>query len=487
MRLGGSAVASSPERRAAKAENESSVRAITALGLPFLLGALSSSLSGVVDTAMMGHYGSAELAAVSGASAVFDIFAATVLASVTGFQILAARFAGRRDPAGIRIAMRASARFSGAIAVGLTLLCMAAGGWLTGLVSDGHADLRSIGSRYLIARGPTLLLLVPYTLLTSTFNAYKKPRFALVAGIVVNLINLLLDWLLIYGPGPLPRLGATGNGLATTLSWLVGLGCMLVAARRFELRRMLAAPAPAPNAGPSAGPVAGPVDFVTSVPRLSWPAIASMSLDYASLAIFFTIIGAVGEDALGGGRIAFQLLVLIYGTGTAFSAAARILIGRAAGAGQFAQFGPLWRASLRMLLPPAVVICAVLILAPRPVALLFTSSTPVIDAAAKAIPLVGLCVPLVGWTLGNLSVLRALGKTKADMYTNLTAALVVQLPVGWLFAIGLHDGVAGAFAGVLTYWAVRAVLTADLARRAVRDEKQRKLGPDTPAKERIAA
>src|SRR5262245_7654702 len=137
---------------------------------------MSSSMAGVVDPAMMGRYGTDDLAAVSGASAIFDVLASVVLASVVGHQILAARFAGRDDPAGIRRSLRSSMAYCGGLAVVLTLVCLLAGGWLTGLVSDNHAQLRDIGAGYLVARGPTLLLLVPFTLLAAPFNAYTKPR-----------------------------------------------------------------------------------------------------------------------------------------------------------------------------------------------------------------------------------------------------------------------------------------------------------------------
>ena len=448
-------------------DTRTAVRQIAALGFPFLLGAFSSSASGVIDTAMMGRYGSADLAAVSGASAIFDVFSGVVLASVVGHQILAARFAGREDPAGVRRSLRSSMWYCGGLAILLTLLCLCTGGWLTGLISDGHGDLRRIGADYLAARGPTLLLLVPFSLLAATFNAYKRPRYATVASIVVNAVNILLDWLLIYGPGPLPRLGATGNGLATTISWLLGIGCLLVAARRFGLPDLLRRPGPG-----------GTVGFETSIPRLSWPAIVSMGLDYASNAIFFAIIGGLGEATLGGGRIAFQMMVLLYGVGTAFSSSARILIGRAAGARRVEDLPVLWRSTRLVLLPPAAVLTIALVAAPRSAALLFTSFPVVVTAAAKAMPLIGLCVPLIAWTLGNVSVLRALGQTRWDMYGNLVSALCIQLPLSWLLARVAGFGIAGAFLGVVGYWLVRATLTEVLARSGVRRETRSAVAAD---------
>lgn len=437
-------------------------RQIAQLGFPLLLAAFSSSMSGVVDTAMMGHFSSQGLAATSGASAIFDIFSNVVLATIVAHQILAARFAGRDDPAGIRASLRSSLIFSGGTAVVLTVLCELSGGWLTGLVTNNNGNLRQIGASYLLTRGPTLLLIVPFGLLAATFNAYKKPRYALVGGIIVSLVNLLLDWLLIYGPGPLPRLGASGNGLATTISWLLGIGYLLFAARQFKLAELLRRP------GPDT-----PVDFTTSVPRLSWPSIVSAGLDYASMAIFFVILSRVGQNALGGGRIAFEMMILIFGVGSAFAAAGRILIGRSAGAKDLGTARVFWRSSQFFLLVPALLLAVLLVLFPTFTAGLFSSFGPLTSEAAKVIPLVAVCVPLMAWTLGNVSLLRAFGQTRWDMYGNLFAAIFIQLPVGYVLADVAKLGVAGAYVGVVCYWAARTVMTSVLAQKAYRDETQK--------------
>ncbi|MFJ4633703.1 MATE family efflux transporter [Streptomyces sp. NPDC088847] len=433
------------------------VRQVTALGLPLLLGALSSSLSGIVDTAMMGRYGTDDLAAVSATSAVFDVFSNIVLASLIGYQILAPRFVGRQDPPGLVRSLRHSALYSGGLALSLTILSMADGRQLTGLVAGDRPGLASIGAGYLVTRAPTLLLLVPFVLLTATFNAHKQTRHAAVAGVVVNVVNLLLDWTLIYGVGPLPRLGAVGNGLATTLAWLVGLTWLLLAARRTRLARSLRGP----------GPVA-PADFPTSIPRLAWPSIVSSGLDYASMAIFFAIMSGIGQAALAGGRIAFEVTVLAFGTAGSFAAASRILIGRALGEDDRAAARTFWRAGQYILLVPSALVGLILVVLPRWGALPFTSFPPVVDAVAETMPFVGLCLPLMAWTLGNVSLVRALGHTKWDMYANLAAAIAVQLPLGWLCAGPAGLGLAGAFVGVVGYWVTRAVFTEVVARHLVR-------------------
>ncbi|MDI6104836.1 MATE family efflux transporter [Actinoplanes sp. NEAU-A12] len=452
-------------------DNRGPARQLTAVGLPLLIGAVSASLSGIIDTAMMGRYGTTDLAAVAGTAAVFDVFGNVAMASMIGYQILAPRFAGRQDPAGIRRALRATAWWCGGLTLLLTALCLSAGGWLAGLIAGGDAQVQAIGADYLTARAPAMVLLVPFALLTVSFNAYGETRWPATAGVLVNVVNLVLDAALIYGPGPLPRLGATGNGLATTLASAAGLAFLIVCARRQGLFRRLA----------ERGPDRPPADFETSVPKLAWPAMVSTGLDYAILAVFFGVLAAIGTTALAGGRIAFELMVFLFGVGMAFAAAARILVGRAIGASDRHTAWLLWRAGRRILLGSGVLVGVLLLLAPRMAAGLFTSFPAVRDQTAAVLPLLAAALPLMGLTLANLSLIRALGHTRWDMYANLTAAAGIQLPIGWWCSS--FAGLPGAFVGVFAYWLARAVFTGVICRRLTRGWRTTAAQPTTPGTE----
>ncbi|WP_298182989.1 MATE family efflux transporter [Saccharomonospora sp.] len=444
---------------AAKATPTGRYRAIAGLGLPFLVGVLSSSLDGVIDTAMMGRYGADDLAAVAGGSAIFDVFTTVAVATVVGHQILAARFAGRADGDGIRSSLRATALLSSAVVAPLFLACLLFGSELTAVVTSGSADaVPTIGGGYLAAVAVSLPLTVAFTAVTATFNAFTHARQPMIAGLIVAGSNIVLDWLLIHGWGPFPRLGATGNGLATSIAWLLGLAVLLTFARQKALWTKLRG-----NAAEN------PADFETSVVKLSVPAMVSTGVDYASTAVFFGIVGSVGAGSLGGGRIAFHVLVLVYGLGAAFGAATRILIGRAVGAGNTGDIRGTWQAGRVLLLVPAIVVAAALILLRDGIAAVFTGYAQVQAEIANALVVVGLIVPVVAWTLANLAVIRAFGKTKWDMYSNLIAATVVQLPIAWVMSVVLDLGVVGAFVGMAAYWVVRGVLVEVWAGRCVRD------------------
>jgi MATE family multidrug resistance protein len=431
---------------------------VVTIGAPFLLAALASSSSGLIDSSMMAYYGDRELAAVAGASPIFDLFSSLVLASVVGYQILSARFAGADDTEAVRATFRISTLYCGACAAVLGVACVLAGRQLTAIVVNGGADLARLGGDYLLSRSPTLLLMVPFCLLAATLNAHRLVRYAMVAGLLVSGANVLLDVLLIYGSGPLPRLGVVGNGVATTLSWLLGLLYLWVAAARngFPVRPVLTVRRRMPAA-----------DFETSVVRLGWPAMVSAAIDYLSTLVFFALIGFAGAAALGGGRLAFETTILLFGLMSAFSAGGRILIGRSIGAGTAGAARECYRATRFVLLAGVLPVALLLIAVPGVVAGLLTSSSAVVRSATSVFPLVGLGAVLMAWTLSNVSLIRALGHTRWDMWANCAAAVVVQLPIAWYLTVPLGLGVTGAFVGFVGYWLARAVLTHLYAARAL--------------------
>jgi len=201
--------------------------------------------------------------------------------------------------------------------------------------------------------------------------------------------------------------------------------------------------------------------------KLSWPAMVSSGVDYASTAVFFGIVGGTGAGALAGSRIAFHVLVLIFGFASAFAAATRILIGRSVGANRTTDLRVTWRTGRTILVGAGVIVGAALIVTRHLIAVVFTGFPGVQGQIADALLVVGPIIPVLAWTLSNLAVIRAFGRTKLDMYGNLIAAVGVQLPIAWAFDELTGLGTPGAFFGMAAYWVVRGVLVARWAHQCV--------------------
>jgi putative MATE family efflux protein len=272
--------------------------AILALAVPIVAGLGASTLLGVTDSVMLAPLGALPLAAVGITSAVAVILYAAIwgLLSAMSVRIGTAYGAGqgRRIPATLRN--------------GLAL------GWIAGLGGAAlmlaiwpilpqlgqPAEVLAIMSPYWVGMS---LAMIPFAVLTvfkATFEAVDRPWLGASFALLAVVINIPLNYALIWGLGPLPMLGLTGAGIAS----LAAESLALVAAwtywrkarsmRRLRLRRTL-----------SGGEIA-------SVAREGAPLGLMYIAETGAMAVATLMIGTFGAVALAGNQVAMSVGGLLY-------------------------------------------------------------------------------------------------------------------------------------------------------------------------------
>ncbi|GAB3853334.1 MATE family efflux transporter [Nocardioides maradonensis] len=210
-------------------------RELLGLAVPAFLALIAEPLFLLGDAAVVGHLGTRQLAG-------FGI-AGTVLQTVVGLCIflaygttagVARRLgAGERDAAlrqgvdGLWLAVLIGVPISVLVAVGAPALIAAFG---------AGPDIAGPGTTYLrIAAAGTTPLLVSLAA-TGVLRGLQDTRTPLAVAVVANAANLLLNVALVFGLGPLPRLGVAGSALGSVLAQLgaaaVLAGVVARAARR---------------------------------------------------------------------------------------------------------------------------------------------------------------------------------------------------------------------------------------------------------------
>lgn len=209
-----------------------------ALSGPVLASLVAEPLTGLVDTAFVARLGIEPLAALGvGTMVLSAVFWGLSFLGVAT-QTRVARLLSR--PRGVPAAARV-----GLVATVLALLlggCMAALGIpLAGAASramgatDGVAVLASDYLRIRLLGAPALLAAF---VLFGALRGGHDMRWPMWIALGMNAINIVLDPLLIFGPGPFPALGVVGAALASSLShWVGALWAAAVAWRRFGLPR----------------------------------------------------------------------------------------------------------------------------------------------------------------------------------------------------------------------------------------------------------
>lgn len=194
---------------------------ILRLGTPLLLGQLSHYLHQIADSAMLGHYGqhSLELAAIGIAGLLTWILLTFLWPLSTGVQALASRRFGRGDDDtgavldnGLVVAGAA-----GLVALGLSFLAPVA---LRRLVDS--QDVYRLIVEYLRVIRFGLLPMGFFLVCQGFLGAVNRTRPVMYAGLISNLLNIVLNWILIFGRMSAPAMGIRGAALGTAISMGVG-------------------------------------------------------------------------------------------------------------------------------------------------------------------------------------------------------------------------------------------------------------------------
>lgn len=212
-------------------------RTILTLSLPILLSLIAEPVTGLVDTAFVAQLGAKPLAALGvGASALSSVFwIFNFLAIATQTDVAQALGKGNDG--------EASKLISQALALGLlvSLLLFAmlwAGAEPLSAMLGAEGQVLSLASRYIQLR----LLGAPAVILVMVgFGALRGAqdmRMPLWIALVINIANILLDYLFIFGWAFVPALGVTGAALASSLShWLGAVWTLWALRRRLGLSR----------------------------------------------------------------------------------------------------------------------------------------------------------------------------------------------------------------------------------------------------------
>jgi putative MATE family efflux protein len=409
-------------------------REIAGLALPALGALAAEPLYLLADTAMVGHLGTEELAALAIAATLltgaFTLF--NFLTYGTTAQVARLSGAAEHEMAG-RLAAQAL-WLASAISVLLTAALAAAAVPLVSLMGgDGHTGDLAI----LYLRIGSLGL--PFALIALAGQGFLRGvsdlRTPLVIVVASNAANVALNVLFIYGFG----WGIAGSAWATVVSQ-AGMGAAFVTA----LLR-----SPADSRRPS-------LAAIRPLVRIGWEIFVRTTALYASFLVASAVLARVGDDALAAHQIAFQLFVFLALVLDAVAIAGQVIVGRSLGAGDADEAHA---AALRMiqLATAAGAVFAVIMLALTSVLPhAFTSDPDVIHEADKIWPLFALMQPANGAVFALDGILIGAGDTRFLMWGMLAASLCVFVPVA-LGSLALDLGIVGVWCGLLGLIGTRLV------------------------------
>jgi multidrug resistance protein, MATE family len=457
------------------------LRALARLSLPISLAQLGLVFMSLVDTAIIGHVSVEDLAAAAiGRSIIFGITAVGMGIS-SALDPLASQAVGAGQPERAHQALRAGIQAAALITLPTVLLAFA----VTLLLGPLGVDVTILPRvhAYLLGSAPGVFGYLAYLAGKSFLQAHGATRPALVASLVANVVNAAVCSVLVRGddalhalglPGVgLPRLGALGAGVASSVGSLLLAAIVLQAARAFRpITPPFSPPTPPPSSSnlPSATAAAepGPITLLT-VLRLGVPVGLQLLAEIGVFSLVALLAGRLGTTVLSAHQIAVGLASFTFMGALGVGGATAVQVGHAIGAGRSPRQSGLVGLALGALV--MTVGATFFALIPRPLIALFTTNAEVIEVGAHLLRIASLFALFDGIQAVASGALRGAGDVRFPFLANVAAHWLVGLPVALTLGFGFNLGAPGLWwgltAGLVTVSILLAARFVHLSSRAI--------------------
>ncbi len=209
-------------------------RTVIVLALPIMLQTGITNFVSMLDNIMVGRLDLSQMNGAAIANQLIFIYNLAIFGAVSGAGIFSAQFYGKRDWNNIRYAFRFKLLLATLISVGAILLFLCCADPLLNLYIDAKESAADKAATLLYGRQYLFIILIgliPFALTQAFSGTLRECGESVVpmrAGIIAVAVNLVFNWLLIYGKFGFPRLGVAGAAVATVLSRFVELGIVVV-------------------------------------------------------------------------------------------------------------------------------------------------------------------------------------------------------------------------------------------------------------------
>lgn len=414
------------------------------LSLPIVAGLSAGTLLGVTDALMLAPLGAVPLAAVGLTSAVGLVVGATVWGLVSAVPVrIGAAFgarAGRSIPAMLRagLALAALAGTAG----GLVMLAV----WPLLPLFGQPAEVLAVMFPYWCLMAAVTLPFAVLLVLKGAFEAVGRAWTGTAFAWLAVVLNVPLNYALIWGAGPVPALGLTGAGIGSVLAEVLALAA---AAAWWRL---------APGMARLRARGAAARTEIAAAAREGAP-IATMYLaETGAITVATLIVGTFGTVALAANQVAMAVGSVLYMLPLGVAQAVALRTAQARGAGQAERLRPVAWAGLAVATVWLVAVAAGLGLGGRAVAAAITPDAQVVAVAAAILFVFALMQVFDGIQSTMVGALRGLGEAGFAARVSTFAYWGAGLPLAWVLARPLELGPAGVWLGWLVALAGAAVL-----------------------------
>ncbi|MFA5795271.1 MAG: MATE family efflux transporter [Candidatus Brocadiia bacterium] len=418
------------------------------LAWPIMLQNTLMIMTLIVDTIMLGHYKTTSLAA-TGIGTPINLMVRLVLMCIpitATAMVSRAIGEGNKEKANINASM--------ALMVGLALggLVSLGGAFgarvMTGFFLDINSELGQEAITYLSITLSAFVMSYVFLIGTAILRAASDTKTALIITIFSNLLNVLGNYLLIFGKLGFPEWGIRGAAIATAAAWSVECVCMLLVLFIGKAHIKI-------KASHFLKITKG---MFTTLMRISMPAALEPFLAHIGSLLFLKIVATFGAVSLATHHILLRIEGFSFMPAMGLSMAAGALFGQVLGAKELGKTGLIRKESLRLTIIIMGSMGILFIIFRRFIISGFTGDMDIRELGALCLIIAAVEQPIIGYAMIHQGVLRGAGDTRSTLYVNVMGVWLVRLPLAYLLAVTFNMGLLGVWLVMPVDWLFRSFI-----------------------------
>ena len=436
-------------RKGFKQLDKQTIRVILALAWPTMLEQLMQTAVQYIDTAMVGSLGTNAMAAVGATTTVGWLIGGMVSAWGVGFLSFIARACGAGD--GDAAAKASAQAVIVAATTGVLFTCITLG--LSGMVPrwmQVAETVRPLATQYFFILYTPMLFRAATIIFGTVLRAAGDTKTPMKVGVWVNIINVTLNFLLIYPTRPLQvagltftmpgaGLGVVGAALASAVAVAVGGVYITIVLWKH------------PMVSPKGQKFRPDLSILKPTVRVAIPNMFQRfgtSLGYVA---FAAMINALGEVATSAHTVANTVESLFYIPGYGMQTAAATLAGNAYGAKDAQRMKRLARMFIPIEVGLMIISGGALFLFAPPLVRLFSADAAVIALGVTVLRMVAVSEPFYGFSIIVEGMMQGVGRTKLPFVFGVAGMWMVRILGTWICTTFLGMGLVSAWACMIAH------------------------------------
>ena len=379
------------------------LKTLTKLAIPIMASSFLGTLYNITDMAWIGLLGSKAVAGV-GVGGMFTWLSQGLAAMARmGGQVQVAQCIGRGERDRAHGFAQAAVQLATLMGMAYAVISLVFTRQMVAFFQLTDPEAQTAALSYTkIACGLIVFSFLTLTM-TGLYTAQGDSKTPFLANLIGLVTNMILDPVLILGPGPFPKLGVVGAAIATVTAQAIVMMMMILGViiqKKENVLKGIRLTAKIPK------------EYLGGLCRIGIPT-AIQGMAYCAISMVLTrMVSAYGADAVATQRVGGQIESISWNTADGFAAALNAFIAQNYGAGKMDRVRKGYRASLWTVGIWGLLISFVFICFPKAIADIFFHEPKAVATAVGYLVIIGFSEAFMCVELTTVGALSGLGRTR---------------------------------------------------------------------------